>query len=183
MSVICELLLSLACLWACLISWRDRQHWQAVGFGLIAATALGGALLFAGLESVKPGHQLMSGISGRIALLLIAVGRLQGIQRQVLLMMIAALMLWLPQPWPLAGNLLALIAIAWPGRSQHWPPAIAGALLFMFAGLVVGSQGQWLGIARQDIYHLTLMLAALCWGAARLNGKRSPTPASAAMGR
>lgn len=174
-SVICELLLCIACLWACAISLKDRQGWRACGFLSIAATALVGALVYAGVEQVQPAHQAMSGVSGRIALLLIAVGSLHRMSHRWLLLAAAALMLWVPQQWALAGNLLALIAIAWPGRSQRWPLAIAGSLLFIFAGLVVGARGEWHGIARQDIYHLTLMLAALSWGIARLVSTR-PQP-------
>ena len=170
-SVICELLLCMACLWACAVSLKDRQGWRATGFLLIAATATAGALVYAGLEQVQSAHQAMSGVSGRIALLLIAVGSLRRMSQRGLLVAAVAVLIWLPQQWVLAGNLLALIAIAWPGRSRRWPFAVTGALLFIFAGLVVGARGEWQGIARQDIYHLTLMLAALSWGMARLVDK------------
>lgn len=178
-AVICELLLCLACLWASAVSLKDRQGWRAMGFVLIATTALIGALVFAGLEQLRPAHQALGGVSGRIALLLIAVGCLHRMPHRLLLIAAAALLLWVPQQWALAGNLLALVAIAWPGRSRHWPLALSGALLFIFAGLVVGSRGEWHGIARQDIYHLTLMLAALSWGIARLvtNGPPPRLPA------
>ncbi|NUT77799.1 hypothetical protein HNO86_22375 [Pseudomonas sp. C1C7] len=180
LSVLCEVMLCSACLWAGTISLKDRQGWRAAGFLLIAVTALMGALVFAGLEQVRPAHQFLSGVSARIALLLIAVGCLRRISQRLLLVAALACLLWVPNQWALAGNLLALIAIAWPGRSQRWSLAVAGSLLFAFAGLVVGSRGEWQGIARQDLYHLTLMLAALSWGIARLVStgpqSRLPTP-------
>lgn len=168
----CELLLCAACLGAALVSHRDRHGWRVLGFVLIALTALVGAEVYAGEVALHPSHQFLSSVSGRVSLLLIAVGSLHGVARPLLLIALAALMLWLPEPAVLAGNLLALIAIAWPGRSRRWPLAIAGSLLFVLAGLVVGTRGEWMGLLRLDIYHLTLMLAALCWMLARLSGTR-----------
>lgn len=171
-SVICELLLCAASLWAALDSLKNKHGWRALGFALIAVTALLGALVYGGLEAARPAHQAMTSLSGRIALLLIAIGSLHGVTRHLLLAALAALMLWLPDNLALAGNLLALIAIAWPGRSQRWPLAMTGALLFVLAGLGIAGRGEWQGIPRVDLYHLTLMLATLCWTLARLRGTR-----------
>jgi hypothetical protein len=171
-SVICELLLCAASLWAAADSLRHGHGWRALGFALITAAALAGALVYSGMEAVRPTHQALSGVSGRIALLLIAVGSLHGALRHLLLVALAALMFWLPEKLALAGNLLALLAIAWPGRSRRWPLALAGALLFVAAGLGIGGRGEWLGVPRLDLYHLTLMLAVLCWAAAGLQGSR-----------
>lgn len=182
-SVICELLLSAVCLGAAWVSLRDRHGWRVLGFLLIAVTAVAGALVYGGLESVRPAHQFLSGVSGRIGLLLIAVGSLHGAPRHLLLVALAALMLWLPEQLALGGNLLALIAIAWPGRSRRWPLAIAGSLLFVLAGLVIGTRGEWQGLLRLDLYHLTLMLAALCWARARLAGTRWAPRASTTLAR
>lgn len=66
-------------------------------------------------------------------------------------------------PADLAISVLALVVIAWPGRSRHWPLAIAGGALFALVGLVVGSRGEWLGIPRVDLYHLGLAAAVLLW--------------------
>ncbi|MBB4864889.1 hypothetical protein HNP46_003765 [Pseudomonas nitritireducens] len=179
-SVICELLLSAACLWAAADSLRHGQFCRLAGFVLIACTALLGALVYGGVETARPAHQWLTGVSGRISLLLIAVGSLHGFSRHLLLAVLGALMLWLPQQAALVGNLLAVIAIAWPGRSGRWPLALGGALLFVLAGLGIAGPGQWLGVPRVDLYHLTLALAALCWAHARLQGTRwqlrSPTP-------
>ncbi|WP_236173375.1 hypothetical protein [Pseudomonas pseudonitroreducens] len=179
-SVLCELLLCVASLWAAVDSLKHAHGWRAGGFVLIAVTALLGALVYGGLETARPAHQTMTGISARISLLLIAIGSLHGAPRHLLLAALAALMLWLPDNLALAGNLLALLAIAWPGRSQRWPLAIAGALLFVLAGLGIAGRGEWWGIPRVDLYHLTLLLATLCWTLARLRGTRwlPGTPAS-----
>lgn len=182
-SVICEFLLCLACLWAAFTSLQDRQGWRATGFLTIAFTALLGALVYAQLQPFQPAHQFMAGVSGRIALLLIAVGCLRRLGHRLLLVAGAAILLAVPEQWTLAGNGLALIAIAWPGRSRRWSLAITGSLLFLFAGLVVGARGEWQGIARQDIYHLTLMLAALSWGIARLVNPGSPPRLPAPLAR
>ncbi|MCE4070512.1 MULTISPECIES: hypothetical protein [Pseudomonas] len=181
-SVLCELLLCAASVWAAADSLKNGHGWRVAGFAMITFTALLGALVYGGLEMARPAHQTMTGISGRISLLLIAVGSLHGATRHLLLAALAALMLWLPNNLALAGNLLALIAIAWPGRSQRWPLAIAGALLFVLAGLGIAERGDWWGIPRVDLYHLTLMLATLCWTLARLRGTRwlLGTPASLA---
>jgi len=181
-SVLCELLLCATSLWAAADSLKNGHGWRVLGFVLIAVTALLGALVYGGLEAARPTHQTMTGLSGRIALLLIAIGSLHGATRHLLLAAVAALMLWLPDNLALAGNLLALIAIAWPGRSQRWPLAMAGALLFVLAGLGIAGRGEWWGVLRVDLYHLTLMLATLCWTFARLRGTRwlLCTPASLA---
>ncbi|WP_447748300.1 hypothetical protein [Pseudomonas nicosulfuronedens] len=171
-SVICELLLCAASLWAAANSLRHGHGYRVVGFVLMAIAALMGALVYGGVEALRPAHQAMSGITGRITLLLIAVGSLHGAPRHLLLIALATLMLWLPANLALAGNLLALFAIAWPGRSRRWPLALAGALLFVLAGLGIGGRGEWLGVARLDLYHLTLMLATLCWANAGLQDTR-----------
>jgi hypothetical protein len=169
-SVLCELLLCAACVWAAADSLKHGRGWRVGGFVLFAFTALLGAWVYGGLETARPAHQFMTGISGRIGLLLIAIGSLHGTARHLLLVALAALMLWLPDNLALAGNLLALVAIAWPGRSQRWVLALAGGLLFVLAGLGIAGRGEWLGIPRVDLYHLALMLATLCWTRAGLQG-------------
>ncbi|BAN48270.1 hypothetical protein [Metapseudomonas resinovorans] len=162
-SVICELLLFGACLLAVTLSLRAGHYWRGLGLALIGLAALLGAFHYAGMETVKPLHQAASSLSGRVSLLLIAAASLVGPARNALLLALAGVMLWLPAQAALAGNVLALMVIAWKGRSRHWPLAIAGCLLFMAAGLLVGTQGEWLGIPRLDLFHLTLALAVGCW--------------------
>lgn len=168
----CELLLAAACLAAALTAMQDRHLWRVLGFLLVAATALVGSRLTGGEEALRSVHQVLSTVSGRIALLLIAIGSVKGTVRHLVLISIAALMLWLPQPLALTGNLIALAIIALPGRSRCWSLAATGSLLVSIAGLVVGTQGNWAGVPREDFYHLILMLCALCWMLAQLRGTR-----------
>ena len=71
------------------------------------------------------------------------------------------------------GNALALLALAWPGRSRRWALAVAGSLAFLLAGLVIGTQGDWLGVPRVDFFHLCLASAVLAWVGARLRERGS----------
>lgn len=144
------------------------------GLLLMGTAALLGALRYAGFETVTPWHQAASQLSGRLGLLLIAVGGLQRSVGRLWLLGAALLLWWLPDNLALLGNLLALLAIAWRGRSRHWPLAIAGSLLFPLAGLLVGTRGTWAGVARLDLFHLLLALAVLCWGLAGLHAGSRP---------
>lgn len=176
--VSCELLLGLACLWAAARSLRQGRAWAMGGLLLMGVAALLGALQFAGIAAATSWHQGATQLSGRIALLLIAAGGLQQ-HGQRLLLVIAAVVLWLvPDSFALAGNLLVLLAIAWHGRSRRWPLAVAGSLLFPVAALLVGSRGEWFGVARQDLFHLLLAVAVLCWGLAGLRAFARPAALS-----
>ncbi|MBM7059608.1 hypothetical protein JQX08_02695 [Pseudomonas sp. UL073] len=176
LNVLCELLLCTACLWAAYGALRASQTWRLLGFLLIGAAALLGAVHYAGVEQVATAHQQLSAVSGRLSLLLIALGAVRGVRRQALVLALGALMLGLPEQAALFGNLLALLAIGWPGRSQRWALACTGCLLFLCAGLAVGTRGEWLGIARLDLFHLTLLAAVLCWSFAGLCGTRWAWP-------
>lgn len=163
LSVWCELLLCASCLWAATASGARQYYWMALGFLLIGAAALLGAFNYAGFEQVKPWHQSVSGVSGKLALVLIAAGgALSGWRRHLLVLLFAVVMLLVPSQLVLIGNLLALLLIVWNGRSR-WLLAVAGCVLFVVAGLLVGTQGVWQGIARVDLFHLTLALAVVCW--------------------
>lgn len=166
--VSCELLLSLSCLWAAARSLGQGRVWAMGGFLLMGTAALLGAVQYAGVAAAAPWHQAVTQLSGRLGLLLIAVGGLQQ-HGQRLLLLVAAVVLWfVPENLALAGNLLALLAIAWRGRSQRWPLAVAGSLLFPVAALLVGTHGEWFGVARLDLFHLLLAVAVLCWSQAGL---------------
>lgn len=163
LSVLCELLLCASCLWAASASLSRQHGWMALGFLLIGSAALLGAFNYAGVEQVKPWHQSVSGVSGKLALVLIAAGgALSGWRQHLLVLLFAAAMLLLTSQLVLVGNLLALLLIVWNGRSR-WLLAATGSVLFVAAGLLVGTQGVWQGIARVDLFHLTLALAVVCW--------------------
>ncbi|WP_275628682.1 hypothetical protein [Pseudomonas sp. 273] len=169
--VFCELLLFAACLWAALGSLRRRQGWAVPGFALFGLAALLGALEYAGLDALAPLHQQASDIAGRLGLLLIALGGVGGWGLNLAVAGLCAVMSLLPDGPSLAVNLLALLAIVRRGRSRRWPLALAGAVLFAAAGLLVGTRGEWSGVARVDIFHLVLALAVWCWGRAELGSR------------
>lgn len=165
-----ELLLASACLLAAWLHGREREGWRAAGFVSMALAALAGAVLYAGFSAVDDLHRQLAFVSSRIGLPLIAFVWLQGAPRHLALLALAAAMLLLPPPVALVGNALALVALAWPGRSRRWPLAVAGSMAFLLAGLVIGTQGDWLGIPRVDLFHLCLATAVLAWIGARLRG-------------
>lgn len=81
----------------------------------------------------------------------------------------------------LAAACLVAALVAHQER-HHW--RVLGLLLIASTSLVgsrlaVGLHGEWLGIQRQDLSHLLLMLAILSWMLAQLDGTRwarSPSP-------
>ncbi|WP_271103620.1 hypothetical protein [Pseudomonas tohonis] len=165
-----ELLLASACLLAAWLHGRERQGWRAAGFVLMALAALAGAALYAGLDALDEVHRQLAFMSSRIGLPLIAFVWLRGASRHLAVLALAAAMLLAPAPVALVGNALALLALAWPVRSRRWALAVAGSLAFLLAGLVIGTQGDWLGVPRVDFFHLCLASAVLAWVGARLRG-------------
>lgn len=172
LAVACELLLFGACLWTARDCGRRRQGWATLGFILLGLAALLGALTYAGVAGVAEPHHGLSTVAGRLALPLIAVAGGVGRWRVFGVLLAVAAMSLLPDQVVLAGNLAALLVIAWKGRSQRWPFAVAGVVLFAAAGLLIGTQGEWLGIARLDLFHLCLAAAVLAWGVAGLRPLR-----------
>ncbi|MDF3936160.1 hypothetical protein [Pseudomonas citronellolis] len=168
--VLCELALFVACLWAALGSLRRRQGWALLGFALLGLAALLGALVYAGLAQLEPLHHELSNLAGRLALLLIAIGGASSLGLNLAVIGFCAVMLWVPDGSSLGVNLLALLAIARKGRSLRWPAALAGAVAFAATGLLVGTRGDWFGVARVDLFHLGLALAVCCWARAELGG-------------
>ncbi|WP_177412179.1 hypothetical protein [Pseudomonas cavernae] len=165
-----EMLLFTACAVALYCSLRAGHGWRAAGFALMGVAALLGAIEYAGVDDASSAHAAVAQLSARLSLLLIAIGPLAGLGRHLLVVGLAAVLLVVPEPVALASNALALLAIAYRGRSAHWALAISGALLFLGAGLVVGTQGSWLAIPRVDIFHLSLAVAVSAWIGARLSG-------------
>ncbi|WP_152221034.1 hypothetical protein [Pseudomonas sp. SCB32] len=167
--VIAELLLTLACAVAAGLALRERQGWRALGFLSMGVAAFLGALEYAGIAAVAEPHHLASVLSGALGLPLIALGRLSaGAGRQVLVLLAGAALLLLPPPATLAINLIALLLIAWPGRSSRFPLALLGALLFIGSGLLIGTRGEWAGVPRRELFHLGLTLAVAAWALAGL---------------
>lgn len=178
LAVACEVLLCGACLYAAGDCVRRRQGWAVLAFVLLGLAAALGALLYAGLAGLAGLHEWFSTGAGRLFLPLLATaggasrGRLLGVLAALAFMSVA------PPQLLLAGNLLALLVIAWKGRSRHGARALTGAVLFAGTGLLVGSRGEWLGIPRLDLFHLGLAWAVAVWGCA---GIGAPAATSAAL--
>ncbi|XHS76339.1 hypothetical protein ACFJGW_11370 [Burkholderiaceae bacterium UC74_6] len=161
--IACELVLAACCAVNVLDAARQRAYLAALGFGLIGLAALLGAAVYAGAQPMVAPHDTLTFLAARLGLLLIAARAFRRAQWNAALAALGVAALLLPSPADLAISVLALVVIAWPGRSRHWPLAIAGGALFALVGLVVGSRGEWLGIPRVDLYHLGLAAAVLLW--------------------
>jgi hypothetical protein len=180
--IACEIILLCACLWAAMLSARRGGVLAALGFTLIGVASALGVLEYAGMESVADIHRTASRISGRLSLACIALDalRLRGIWLAFAAAAALILLPWLPAPAALAVNVGALCGIVYGHRQRGLKAAIAGALLFMLAGIAIGTKGQWQGVARVDLYHLALALAVVCWACIDLSGKRSARLSSSA---
>lgn len=167
--VIAELLLTLACAVAAWLALRGQMGWRALGFLSMDVAALLGALEYGGVAAMAEPHHLASVVSGAVGLPLIALGRLTGapVQRALVLLACMALVL-LPSQVTLLSNLLALLVIAWPGRSRRYALALLGALLFIGSGLLLGTRGELAGVPRRELFHLGLTVAVLAWTLAGL---------------
>lgn len=161
--VFCELALAACCALAALAAGRSRAGLAALGFALIGVAALLGAVVYAGIEAAISAHDGATFLAARLGLLLIAAQAPRSLLWGTSVSILGVLGLLVPSPLDQVISVLALVAIAWKGRSLHWPLAIAGAALFALVGLVVGTKGEWLGIARVDIFHLGLGAAVLAW--------------------
>ncbi len=163
--VFCEAFLAACCTLAAVSAWRpsSRAPVAALGFALIGIAALLGALVYAGFQAATAAHDAATLLAARLSLLLIAAQSLRNWRWAAGVVVLGALSLVLMPPLDQAIAVLALVAIAWKGRSRHWPLAIAGSLLFALAGLVIGTRGEWLGVPRVDLFHLGLALAVLAW--------------------
>ncbi|QRY81754.1 hypothetical protein JVX91_11855 [Pseudomonas sp. PDNC002] len=176
--VIAELLLTLACAVAAGLALRERAGWRALGFLSMGVAAFLGALEYGGFTGLVELHHQASVLSGAVSLPLIALGRINGAAiRHALVLLVCVALVLLPSQLSLLGNLVALLVIAWPGRSRRYPLALLGALLFIGAGLLIGTRGEWAGIARRELFHLALGVAVTAWvlaglgtGAPRLPG-------------
>lgn len=175
--VIAELLLTLACTVAAWLAQREPMGWRALGFLSIGIAALLGALEYGGVAGLAGAHHIASVVSGAVGLPLIALGRLSGGPgRQLVVLVIGVLLVFLAQ-LSLVSNLIALLFIAWPGRSRRHALALLGALLFIGSGLLIGTRGELAGVPRRDLFHLGLTVAVAVWilaglgsGAPRLPG-------------
>ena len=168
--VFCEAFLAACCALAAVSAWRSpsRAALAALGFALIGIAALLGALVYAGMEAANTAHDGATFLAARLGLLLIAAHAPRNWRWSAGVVLLGALSLFVMPPFDQAIAVLALVAIAWKGRSRHWPLAITGALMFALAGLVIGTRGEWFNIPRVDFFHLGLATAVLAWWRAGL---------------
>ncbi|MBD9513756.1 hypothetical protein M2D07_002060 [Pseudomonas sp. BGr12] len=179
--VIAELLLTLACTIAAWLALREQMGWRALGFLSMGIAALLGALEYGGVVALSEAHHLASVVSGAIGLPLIALGRLSGGPgRQVMVLVIGVLLVFLAQ-LSLVSNLIALLVIAWPGRSRRYSLALLGALLFIGSGLLIGTRGELAGVPRRELFHLGLTVAVSVWILAGLGSGAPRLPGSWAV--
>ena len=161
--VFCEALLAACCTVATVSALRSRAELAALGFALIGSAAMLGALVYAGIEATTAAHAGASLLAARLGLLLIATQAVRERLWGTAVVLLGVLSLLVPAPLDQGIAVLALVAIAWKGRSRQWPLAVAGAVLFALAGLVIGTRGEWLGLPRVDLFHLGLAAAVLAW--------------------
>ncbi|MCP1626904.1 hypothetical protein [Pseudomonas nitroreducens] len=180
--VIVELLLTLACAIAAWLALRERQGWRVLGFLSMGVAALLGALEYGGLGAMAEAHHLASVLSGAVGLPLIALGASPGgAGRQLLVLLGCIALLVLPSEITLVSNLIALLVIAWPGRSRRYLPALFGALLFIGSGLLIGTRGELAGVPRRELFHLGLTVAVAAWIIAGLGSGAPRLPGSWAV--
>ncbi|AGI23202.1 hypothetical protein ACYCAX_18310 [Pseudomonas sp. MT3] len=180
--VIAELLLTLACAAAAWLALRERHGWRALGFGFMGVAACLGMLEYAGAAALAEPHRQASVVSAAVGLPLIALGRVAGgAGRQALVLLAGGVLMVFPPPLTLLANLVALLVIAWPGRSRRYTLALLGALLFVGSGLLIGTHGEWGGVPRRELFHMGLTIAVAAWvlaglgsGAGRLPGLSTP---------
>jgi hypothetical protein len=161
--VVGELVLAAACAWAAFHAWCHRAGFAVCGFALLGTAALLGASVYAGVQGAAAAHTLFTAAAGRLGLLLIAAKALRGAAQVGAVIAVCVVAWFVPDAASLGISVLALVAIAWKGRSRHWLLAIAGAVLFALVGLVVGTRGTWMQIPRVDLYHLGLATAVMIW--------------------
>lgn len=180
--VIAELLLTLACAVAAWLALGERQQWRALGFLSMGVAALLGALEYGG-AGLADAHHVASVVSGAVGLPLIALGRLSGgLGRQAVVLVAGVALVFLSQ-LSLVSNLVALLVIAWPGRSRRYGLAVLGALLFIGSGLLIGTRGELAGVPRRELFHLGLTVAVTLWILARLGSGKPRLPRALAVRR
>jgi len=72
--------------------------------------------------------------------------------------MLMGLLLMENADYRLGAGALAMVLVLVPRQ----PIGAVGALLTIFAGLGIGTNGDWGGIARLDLFHYTLSVANIC---------------------
>ena len=153
-SILAELALAGSALW----SMNRARTIDGGGFLLFALAALAGALVHGGFHWAQMPHDWLSRGANWVALILIVIGRVQGrVLSPVICFCLLAVAL------ATGGNtqllnlaaLLLLVAGLWVQSKRPPTLVVIGALLFILAGLVIGTRDQ----LHTDAFHLTLAVA------------------------
>jgi len=176
------------------VVWLWRAGLRACAFGLsfVGLAAALGAVLFAGVMAVDASHALITqwaAVAGFPAFGGFALWRrFRGEPTwPVVLLVVAILALtgrWLSSPaYTMAIGSVGLVALLVfavtqiKSETQRSAVVIASCLFTAFAGLLIGTEGQWGPLPRVDWYHLALTAANLGFGWA-LSGMTKPATTS-----
>ncbi|TGK06462.1 hypothetical protein EHO60_15615 [Leptospira fletcheri] len=161
-------------------NWNQRSG--AWGFYSIALGAAMGSLFFAGAGWIEPVYRIVIRFAAEVGVPWIGLafwsGAFGGFSRRgwvtisIVLLLFCALDTVLRMGFYSTGiGALAILSILASCmrkyRGAHKPAAlygILGGLLFIFAGLGVGTSGAVAGILKVDIYHFVLAGACYCLG-------------------
>jgi hypothetical protein len=174
-----EAVLVIAAIWAALLAGADAR---AVGLllGAVAIPALLGVIEYSGIGAVAPIHQVASRLveAAAIPALGWSFWRQVGLGQRVALLelgLVLAVLVLLsqhllfphqPRVIGATGMALALWASLRHGKRDVALSGGVGFGLIVAAGLVIGTQGAFHGIARVDLFHLALAIGLLAIGMA-----------------
>jgi hypothetical protein len=174
---------------------RPSASGRTAGLGLwiVGAAAVMGTLRFGGVQGVAVAHAGLTGLAATVGLPCIGAGwasaafapeRAASVRRYVFgVCLVLGAMLW-AEPWARTGmgavSMLAVLAAsaAWATtRARDAALGVVGAVLTLAMGLVVGTDGSWMGLPNVAWFHLGLAAANLALGAGLLH---APVEASEA---
>lgn len=165
------------------VAGRARRYGAQLGFALAAVAAAMGGVRYGLFPQLKDWHDFLSAVSALIGFPLIGLSMLSFGRKTHwsasrwgvwLLALCAGFALFRHLGWAGEYGLLlqgtTLVAIVYSG-ALRWPVrlpvihAVVGTILFVFAGLVVGAEGFWGPVRREDIFHILLAIAfcILAW--------------------
>jgi hypothetical protein len=166
-----DLLLAIAALYAARLFLAQREtstSISAAGLLLLALAAGLGALRFSIFPWLAPLHALATGCAGAIGLPLLGVGywlaaspeQEKHVGRVVLAVCLVGLAMVRVRLYWIVVSTIGMMIGVWSGLLLGRRQAVAGSLLIMLSGLVLG-EGRWAGMERNAWFHLVMALA--CW--------------------
>jgi hypothetical protein len=161
-SSLCELVLAAACAWGVARALAVTRIFAALGFGLLGAAAIAGAIEYAGLAQAAPTHQLITRAVTWLSVALIALDRTLYARALACLAVVGLLVLPAPLAYVVNAAAFGSLAVSSGSAPPHVRVAVlAGIVLFVAAALAVGPTGQIAGWPRLDLYHLMLAVAVV----------------------